>query len=413
MPSGSIDQQQQDQLVELLLACRTMADKAWRDELVHRLGDLAAQVTRSDTPRLDLIRIVRVCVGYEHGLRRLAAAMRVVEGDSDAARALHAWLDLRAPAQPPPGANLGPGAPAACQRTATWLRLTLDRHLAWDKIANECQRSDDHLLFLVHGAKNQNLRGFLERLRYYCHTEERLRGHFLTEPIAVHRDGTVPTTVGMWQERLTMALGGLGLPAPDALAAAAREKPRILLFDEPVRAASRRARSGFHDRAQEALLVLVEKYLPQWIAEAAAACPLRVVLAVEHPKARSDALTDRIEAALAQAPRRHEQVGSARPPGARATTAAGRRLRFVDPIPITFPDWAHVEADFKREFRPLLTAAPTPTASVHEAWKHLLDDAERVFTKHARTRHFEKLALALHEVVESHLEQHPPDAASP
>lgn len=76
-----LDQRQVNQLVELLLACPSMADQASRNTVVQQLPPaIANAIPRSSHTKIDVLNIVTTCRNYGTGIETLVEVVRFFDG---------------------------------------------------------------------------------------------------------------------------------------------------------------------------------------------------------------------------------------------------------------------------------------------------------------------------------------------
>jgi hypothetical protein len=83
LESISLDFQQRQELIQVLLESSVMADRSIRDAIVADLpSDLSHSIRRSTEPRIDVNNIISSCLRYAKGLDALIEIVRFYEGDS-------------------------------------------------------------------------------------------------------------------------------------------------------------------------------------------------------------------------------------------------------------------------------------------------------------------------------------------
>jgi effector-associated domain 2 (EAD2)-containing protein len=90
-PAGGIPQPGVFALVDALLAVETMADEGSRREVLRQLPPgLAGAIPHHAVPRVQVLAIVRTCLGYSGGLRQLLDVICLIEQDSQTMAQLEA-----------------------------------------------------------------------------------------------------------------------------------------------------------------------------------------------------------------------------------------------------------------------------------------------------------------------------------
>jgi hypothetical protein len=78
-------------VVDAMLRLESIADEGARREVLRQLpADIAGAIPHHAVPRVQVLAMLRTCLGYPDGLRELLDAIRFVEQDSDAMRQLDA-----------------------------------------------------------------------------------------------------------------------------------------------------------------------------------------------------------------------------------------------------------------------------------------------------------------------------------
>lgn len=242
--------------------------------------------------------------------------------------------------------------------------IVLDRLLQWHALVDQCRSREDHLVFLVHGTKEQDLHLFMERIRLYLSEESRV----IHRVRSVQRtsDRTPARSAEEWQRGLVRATQARNGELDFVLAREATTAPVLFLFadaDGPLRQLDEKAARGL----VRLLASRVSPALQSLTAQKKLKNPVRFVIPIEHPP--SDQATDPAVKVLASG----------------LAGLAGLRLERV--VELGFPEWPDVLIHIERSH-------PTADDAVRDA-------CERIHREIAasKDRSLMRLGNALHDVL--------------
>jgi len=206
--------------------------------------------------------------------------------------------------------------------------LRLDRYPQWSGVLDETGRPG-HVFFLLHGARDQHVDLFVERIQHYVSQES-------SQPHGVYRvrfnlDGIKARCGADWLRHLRSALGSTG-EATHCLAKAAKEQRVFVILGQ-------RPLDRLDAEQQDGLGEFVGELLPKLLRDARPAHDVRVLLALDYDPATLD------EPLLVQ---------QAKSWASKAETAGALRFRNLPKVKL--PTWDEVEDYLHNEVRPPPTA---------------------------------------------------------
>jgi hypothetical protein len=196
--------------------------------------------------------------------------------------------------------------------------LRLDRYPQWGGVENACKDGGEHLLFLLHGPRSQNVGLFVERIQHFLSQET--GKHHVVSRVPFKLGEVTPRCGADWVRHLRFALGGEG-NAEQLLAQAVREQALFLALGLRPLDLSR-----LDDDQREGLREFIEESLPQLLQDARPRNEVRVLLAIDYANG------------LPQEP----PVVAVAKNWARNAQKTGA-LRFIPLPPVKLPDWNEVE----------------------------------------------------------------------
>jgi hypothetical protein len=214
-------------------------------------------------------------------------------------------------AQPAPQPHLSSG-----NYRAFGAALRLDRIRQWDGV-KKTQEDGEHLLFLLHGPRKQNVGLFVERIQHFL-SQETNKPHSVVR-VRFNWQGVTPRCGADWLRHLRLALGDTG-EAKLSLAQAAREHAVFLILGlHPL--------DRLEEEQQDGLREFIEESLPELLRSARLRNEVRVLLALDY----ADGLPH--EAPLVTAAK--DWCRNAQNTGV---------FRFIPLPPVKLPDWDDVES---------------------------------------------------------------------
>ncbi len=217
-----------------------------------------------------------------------------------------------------PGGSAGTTAGRALSRLA----LVLDREKQWGKLGLQCRTSEKHLAFLVHGDVGQDVNLFCLRVQRFLGKE--CGRHHHIHRIGFRDEFSTNHTAEDWERRLCIDSGHVGLDIVAALQKITADHPVLfILGDRPLR--------HLADDERDALTTFLAR-LPRHLEAARPACPIRLLIPIEHhgaPSGTSDPLVQAVLAAL--------------------QAAAGLQCELL--IELGFPTWDDVKTQIINEIK--------------------------------------------------------------
>lgn len=229
------------------------------------------------------------------------------------------------PVQPVPPQPL----PIRKKSETTHTSIVLDRIRQWGSILRCSRSSDEPLVFIVHGTKEQDLHLFMERIESYLGEECEPPHHVVKVERA--SDTTVARTAGDWERCLVRATKARDGKLEAVLPREVSQRRVLFLFsdrDGPLHSGDAEAVGGL----AECLRGRVRDVLAALSARGALRHSMRFVIPIEHPSA-----------------------GGRVPP---VIEHLGQRLRSAPPLrlepvqELRFPDWDEVRRHIETELGP-------------------------------------------------------------
>lgn len=158
--------------------------------------------------------------------------------------------------------------------------IVLNRLLQWHALVDQCSSRQEHLAFLVHGTKEQDLHLFMERIRLYLSEECRLIHR--VRKVQRTSDRTPARSAEEWQRCLIRATQARSGELDFILASEAASAPVLFLFadaDGPLRQFDEKAAGGL----VRLLASRVSPALESLTANKKLRNPVRFVIPIEHP----------------------------------------------------------------------------------------------------------------------------------
>lgn len=301
---------------------------------------LRADIPREDArlSREELAKIVAARIA-QRGLasaKMFGSLSRVVDGPwREAVEAIQGCWSAETPGgapdgRAPPVPPVPPPPPPILKKLeATHTSIVLDRIRQWGSILRCSSSSDEHLVFIVHGTKEQDLHLFMERIESYLGEECEPPHHVVKVERA--SDTTVARTAEDWERCLVRATKARDGRLEVVLPREVSQRRVLFLFsdrDGPLHSGDADAVGGL----AECLRGRVRDVLATLSARRALRHSMRFVIPIEHPPA-----------------------GGRVPP---VIELLGQRLRSAPPLrlepvqELRFPDWDEVRRHIEAELGP-------------------------------------------------------------
>lgn len=219
----------------------------------------------------------------------------------------------------------------ASMRVALGAALQLDRSQQWTEMTDQC-RTDESLMFLLHGDSRQSLVLFLDRVQYYLVEESAHKPH-LAYRVPLEIQGSSALSGDEWLTHMSHALATLEEGTLDDLLTKLTNQQALLLIlgQSPLYNLTTEQKAGLRD--------LLVRSWPELLRRIAPRNPVRLLLPVDYD-GDGDPVVDELDAWALQG----EALGS---------------FKYIKLMQVIFPSWDEVRSylDNKR---------PRPAAGIVE-----------------------------------------------